>query len=235
MSGRSSMKHPQIGMTVPPLSKFGVDTKKLDNVLGKLEKFSAERRNAEGKIRGAEAELEEARTGDDRAYAAALKAGKSAPEQRNLEAAKEKLAGLERRRRALDEVIKDLTEEARQYIHDNAPVWGKAAEATLEKAATRYQEAIDELTAARGDYFGTLSAVKWAQDPSGKYNPKQPEAPVILGLDRGPGMGAPTEVQVSPILAALRYEAAAHERQRGQEARPGVSFHRDQPQVREAG
>lgn len=45
------MRNPHLGMTVPPLERLGIDTKGLDDLLEKVEKFTAERRNVAGRIR----------------------------------------------------------------------------------------------------------------------------------------------------------------------------------------
>ncbi len=230
--------HPKLGMQIPPLDRLGVDTGGLDALVEKVAKFEAELRNVEGRIRGGEAELAEARALDDEAYASALKAGKTPPAQEHVREAEEKLEELGRRSRALAKVVADLVEETRRHVLRNAPEWKARVIEALSAATERYEKAVEELVAGRTDFYATWSAVLWMDDPLGKYAPRGGETPVILGLEKGPGFGQREPVYLGPVLEALRYEAQGPEREREKAAQPVVEMHRDQPQSpveREAG
>jgi len=229
-------------MTIPPLERLGVDTGGLDKLLSKLETFATERAEAEYRINGAEAELEDARRLDDEAYAKAIRAGKTPPEQGHLKEAEEKIKELERRARGLEKVVEELTAEAKQHILSHTGEWKAKVEAQVPAASSRYEKAVEELAAARENYSATASAAAWMDNPHGKYLPRGGESPVRLGLENmAPGVhysGTPQEVMVGPVLSAMRHEAKLHERQRAKEGASRVHMMSGHPQVpadREAG
>jgi hypothetical protein len=210
------MRHRDLRMFVPPnLEAMGADARELHEVLVRLEKYADERREIGLKIQRHFRTLEAAKEADSRAYAAAIKAGKKkAPDEENVRKAEAEREALERRARALDLLIEELRAEARTLIEEHREEWRKQSEGALERARERYRSAIEELVAARGEFFATDSALRWLEDPNRKYTPALGIAPVVLNLDKSPGAKPRQQAPVTPILDAMRYELGAPERRK---------------------
>jgi hypothetical protein len=213
-------RHRELGMFIPPnLSEMGADASKLEEILARLERYADERREIGYKLQRHWMALEAAKEADSRAYAEAIKAGKkSAPEEKNRKKSEEEREALERRARALDLLVEEMRSEARVHIEGHLEDWRRQSAGALEQARERYAAAIEELIAARGEFFATDSALQWLEDPYRKHAPASGIAPVVLNLDKSPGAVPRQQTQVAPVLDALRYELGQPERRKAREA-----------------